>query len=132
MNENKKLVIKFKFIEGNEEYGIQYDWNAIRKVFRGLKTPSNLWDPTEVPWESIAYDVELSTRATGKTTQAILFGMCARKVYPGFQIGIMRCREEQIMPKNVSKMLDTIRSYDGGRYIRYLTDGHWNDIQHDR
>lgn len=132
MNENKKTVLKFKFIEGNEEYGIQYDWNAIRKVFRGLKTPANLWDPTEVPWESIAYDVELSTRATGKTTQAILFGMCARKVYPGFQIGIMRCREEQIMPKNVSKMLDTIRSYDGGRYIRYLTDGRWNDIQHDR
>ena len=31
MNENKRIAIKFKFIEGVEEYGIQYDWNKIRK-----------------------------------------------------------------------------------------------------
>ena len=123
---------KVKYIEGVEEYGIAYDWKEIRRAFKGLKTPSGIWDPTEVPWESIAYDIELSTRATGKTTQAILFGMTARKLYPGFQIGLLRCREDQIMPKNVSQMLDTIRTYEGGRYVHYLTAGRWNDIQHDR
>ena len=123
---------KVKFIEGKQEYGVDYDWKEIRRVYRGLKVPSGYWDPCEVPWESIAYDVELSTRITGKTTNAILFGMCARKLYPFFQLGLLRCREEQIMPKNISQMLDTIRTFEGGRYVNYCTNGRWNDIQYDR
>lgn len=124
--------MKIRYIDGKQEHGIAYDWSSICRGFRKLKTPAGLWDPTSVPWEKIAFDIELSSRSTGKTTQMILFGMEARHQYPGFQIGLIRCREEQIMPKNISQMLDVLRTYDGGRYVTAVTDGRWNDIQHDR
>lgn len=123
---------KQRFIDGVESYGRVIDWNRVNKRYRRLRPPAGYWDPTEPPWGQIAYDVELSTRSTGKTTNAVLYGMCIRAEYPGSQIGLIRCREEQIMPKNISQMLDTIRTYDDGRYIKELTDGRWNDIQHDR
>lgn len=122
---------KLRYIENKEEYGIAYDWGAVRRAFRALKCPPQYSSPIDTPWESVAYDVEMSSRSTGKTTMAILWGMTMRKLYPGFQTGLLRLREDQIMPKNIRQMLDTIRTYDGGRYVRQLTDGRWNDIQHD-
>lgn len=123
--------MKLRYIENKEEYGIAYDWGAIRRAFRALKCPPQYSSPIDTPWESCAYDVEMSSRSTGKTTMGILWGMTIRKLYPGFQTGLLRLREDQIMPKNIRQMLDTIRTYDGGRYVRQLTDGRWNDIQHD-
>lgn len=123
--------MKLRYIENKEEYGIAYDWGAIRRAFRALKCPPQYSSPIDTPWESCAYDVEMSSRSTGKTTMGILWGMTIRKLYPGFQTGLLRLREDQIMPKNIRQMLDTIRTYDGGRYIRQSTDGRWNDIQHD-
>ena len=122
---------KLRYIENKEEYGIAYDWGAIRRAFRALKCPPQYSSPIDTPWETCAYDVEMSSRSTGKTTMAILWGMTIRKLYQGFQTGLLRLREDQIMPKNIRQMLDTIRTYDGGRYVRQLTDGRWNDIQHD-
>lgn len=123
--------MKLRYIENKEEYGIAYDWGAIRRAFRALRCPPQYSSPIDTPWETCAYDVEMSSRSTGKTTMAILWGMTIRKLYPGFQTGLLRLREDQIMPKNIRQMLDTIRTYDGGRYVRQLTDGRWNDIQHD-
>ena len=122
---------KIRYIENKEEYGIAYDWGAVRRAFRALKCPPQYSSPIDTPWETCAYDVEMSSRSTGKTTMAILWGMTMRKLYPGFQTGLLRLREDQIMPKNIRQMLDTIRAYDGGRYVKQLTDGRWNDIQHD-
>ena len=123
--------MKVRYIENKQEYGIAYDWGAIRRAFRALKCPPQYSSPIDTPWESCAYDVEMSSRSTGKTTMGILWGMTIRKLYPGFQTGLLRLREDQIMPKNIRQMLDTIRTYDGGRYIKQCTDGRWNDIQHD-
>lgn len=123
--------MKLRYIENKEEYGIAYDWGAIRRAFRALRCPPQYSSPIDTPWETCAYDVEMSSRSTGKTTMAILWGMTIRKLYPGFQTGLLRLREDQIMPKNIRQMLDTIRTYDGGRYVKQLTDGRWNDIQHD-
>ena len=125
-------MAKIRFIDGKEQYGIAYDWNAIRRRYKSLKVPAGYWDPCEVQWESVAYIIALSTRSTGKTTNALLFGMTIRAEYPGVQIGLVRTREEQIMPKMISQMLDTVRTFEGGRYIKQLTNGRWNDIQHDR
>lgn len=123
--------MKLRYIENKQEYGIAYDWGAIRRAFRALKCPPQYSSPIDTPWESCAYDVEMSSRSTGKTTMGILWGMTIRKLYPGFQTGLLRLREDQIMPKNIRQMLDTIRTYDGGRYVKQCTDGRWNDIQHD-
>lgn len=108
-----------------------YDWNHIRREFRKLKTPEGLWDPTEIPFESCAYTVALSTRSTGKTTQAILLGAILNIEYET-QTALIRCREEQIMPMKVSQMLDTIRTFDNGRYIPQISKGRWNSIQYVR
>ena len=123
--------MKLRYIENKEEYGIAYDWGAIRRAFRALKCPPQYSSPIDTPWETCAYDVEMSSRSTGKTTMGILWGMTIRKLYPGFQTGLLRLREDQIMPKNIRQMLDTIRTYNGGWYVKQLTDGRWNDIQHD-
>lgn len=123
---------KIKFIEGKQEYGIDYDYPKARRAFRALKVPENVWNPTDVPWESVAYDIELSTRSTGKTTNAILWGMVMRSLYPDFTIVLLRCREAQITEGKTKTLLDVIRTYDGGRYIPQLTHGRWNDVQHDR
>ena len=129
---NRNSSLKLKYIDGDETLGIDYDFNKIRKEFRALRTPSDVFDPTEVPWEKAPYIVEMSTRSTGKTTQFILWGLCCRKCYPGFQTGILRCREEQIMPKFISSLLDIIRQFEDGRYVPQLTDGEWNDLWYDK
>lgn len=120
---------KLRYFENKEEFGPIYDWGLIRREFRKLKTPDGLWDPTEADFEHCAYIMALSTRTGGKTTQGVLFGMIMRKLY-GIQIGLIRIHEEQIMPKAISQMLDTIRSFEGGRYVTFCTNGRWNDIKH--
>lgn len=120
---------KFRYFENDETFGPIYDWGLLRREFRKLKTPEGLWDPTEADWEHAAYIMALSTRSGGKTTQAVLFGMVFRAIY-GIQIGLVRIHEEQIMPKAINQMLDTIRSFDGGRYVKQITEGRWNDVKH--
>ena len=115
------------FYDNKEEHGIRYDWNMIRREFRKLKTPPEVYDPTSVPIEGVNYIIELSTRSFGKTTQWILMGLLMNKLYGTTPI-IIRQTEEMTAPKHAASLLDVIRVYDDGRYITQLTDNRWNDL----
>ena len=100
---------QFKYIENNEQFGIDYDFKRIRKKFKSLGIPSDVWTPEHMPtycfWNAI-----MSERSLGKTTNCILWGMCMNWEY-GTVIQYVRSKEEQIMPKFSSKLFETILKF---------------------
>lgn len=122
-----KRLKNISFFDNKEEHGIRYDWGLIKREFRKLKTPPEVYDPTSVPIESINYVIELSTRSFGKTTQWIIMGLLMHELYGTTPI-IIRQTEEMTAPKHAASLMDVIRTYDGGRYIRQLTENRWNDV----
>lgn len=115
------------FIDNKEEHGIRYDWGLIKREFRKLKTPPEIYDPTTAPIESVNYIVELSSRSYGKTTQWELLGSVMNQCYGTTPI-IIRQTEDMTSPKHASSMFDVIRTYDNGRYIPQITENRWNDV----
>ena len=122
-----KRLKNITFYDNKEEHGIRYDWGLIKREFKKLKTPPEVYDPTSVPVEGVNYVVELSDRSFGKTTQWILTGMLMNQLYGTTPI-IIRQTEEMTAPKHAASLLDVIRTYDGGRYVSQITDGRWNDV----
>lgn len=122
-----KRLKNISFYDNKEEHGIRYDWGLIKREFRKLKTPAEVYDPTSVPIENVNYVVELSTRSFGKTTQWILMGLLMHELYGTTPI-IIRQTEEMTAPKHAASLMDVIRTYDGGRYIKQLTENRWNDV----
>ena len=115
------------FYDAKEEHGIRYDWGLIKREFKKLKTPPEVYDPTSVPIESVNYVMELSTRSYGKTTQWLLMGLLMNQLYGTTPI-VIRQTEEMTAPKHAASLLDVIRTYDNGRYIRQITEDRWNDV----
>lgn len=122
-----KRLKNITFYDNKEEHGIRYDWGLIKREFKKLKTPPEVYDPTSIPIEGVNYIVELSTRSYGKTTQWILLGLLMHELYGTTPI-IIRQTEEMTAPKHAASLMDVIRTYDGGRYIRQLTENRWNDV----
>ena len=114
---------QFKYIENNEQFGIDYDFKHIRKKFKSLGIPSDVWTPEHMPthcfWNAI-----MSERSLGKTTNCLLWGMCMNWEY-GTVIQYVRSKEDQIMPKYSSKLFETILKFG---YVEKVTDGLWNTV----
>lgn len=115
---------KIDYIEGNQNYGIKYDWKAIRKEFAKLGVPAIYHTPMEVPLEKFKYFVEYSARSIGKTTNWLLLGMVMNQMY-GTVIQYMRESETQVAPKITKDMFNAIQ-YNG--YIPKVTNGRWNSV----
>lgn len=115
---------KIRYIENKEEYGILYDWKKIRKEYRKLNCPPDVYDPTTAPLETAKYFVENSERNVGKTTNWVLLGMVMNDMY-GSIIQYVRQTEEMIMPKSLKDLFSTILIYD---YVSAVTHGRWNSV----
>lgn len=103
------------------------DWKKVEKLYKSLGVPKEYYAP---PFAAIPYNRYfggLSDRSTGKTTNWLLFGMCANKLY-GTKIQYVRSTEDELSPSHARELVKTIREYDDGRYIRELTDGEYNGI----
>lgn len=103
------------------------NYKAAIKIYKSLKCPKqyadlvlNEWLPNEDTWNVI-----LSKRSKGKTTNALLWGLCLNKAY-GIEIQYIRQHEKHIMPKFCGKLFDGIN--DNPKYIDILTDGKYNRI----
>lgn len=118
----KKPTIKY--IQGDKENGIEYDWKLIRKEYKKLECPPDVYDPSELPLNQAKYFVCLSERNVGKTTNWLLLGMVMNKLY-GTEIQYIRQREDMIMPKSLKDLFSTILRYN---YIEKLTDGEWDCV----
>lgn len=101
------------------------DWQKIRKEYKKLKCPNNVWNPLTLPLGKCGYYIVLSDRSRGKTTNALLLGMVMNKI-DGSIIEYVRQRREQIMPKFILSLFSTITQYG---YVEKITNGEYNTIR---
>lgn len=113
-----------KYIDDIEERGKLYDHKELRKMYKGLKVPKDLYNASTLPFDKAKWHILLSERATGKTTNCLLYGLCMYVMY-GCQVGYIRQTEMQIAPKNISSLFSVIVEYG---YIAKLTNNKYNNI----
>lgn len=117
--------MKIKYIKNNPKYGIDYDWNLIKKEFNKLKIPEEVFNPFKFhKIEGGKYYFDISEREVGKTTNWLLLAMCVNKLY-GSEIVYMRETIDMISPRNDRELFKTIKTFN---YVEKLTDGKYNDI----
>lgn len=103
---------------------VTYDYRKLRKEYHKLGVPDDLFDPSATPLENNKYFVICTERASGKTTNVLLFGLVAYKIY-GTPIQYIREYDEQLAPKNARNLCDVIIQYG---YVPKLTDGRYNTM----
>lgn len=101
------------------------DWAKIRKEYKKLKCPNDVWNPLTLPLGACGYYIILSDRSRGKTTNALLLGMVMNKI-DGSVIEYVRQRREQIMPKFILSLFSTVIQYG---YVEKITNGKYNTIR---
>ena len=116
------------FIDGKIENGLNIDWKAVKKIYDSLGVPDGFY---KIPWGAIRdgnkYMITLSQRSTGKTTNVILLGLCMAKCSDWkIQIAYIRPTEGEIAQSHAERLTEVINSYNGGHYIKTLTDGKYN------
>lgn len=101
------------------------DYSSAIKLYKSLNCPETTLDvlgevlPYEVAWNMI-----LSIRSRGKTTNMLLWGMCLHECY-GIQIQYIRQRDNQLAPKLAWAQFETILTY---HYIEKITNGRYNSV----
>lgn len=119
--------MEIKYYENNPRYGIMYDWKLIKKEFRKLECPKDVYNPYKFhDVVSGKYIIDISERDTGKTTNWMLLAMTIHKLY-GSEIVYIRERTDMITPKNSKELFKTILQF---HYVEKLTDGQYNNIRY--
>ena len=97
----------------------------INKLYKKLGVPDEFFNPTDIPLnEGLGHYVLLSERSTGKTTNILLWSLCANKV-DGITPVYVRHTHDSIAPKNLNKLVNVIVEYG---YVEKLTDGVYNTL----
>ena len=97
----------------------------VNKLYKKLGVPDEFFNPTDMPLnEELGHYVLLSERSTGKTTNILLWSLCANKV-DGITPVYVRHTHDSIAPKNLNKLVNVIVDYG---YIEKLTDGRFNTL----
>lgn len=112
-----------KYIENDINNGIEYDWKILRKDFKSLKIPKDVYDTSKNPFETSYIFVDVSERSVGKTTNWLLLGMLMYVRY-GTIIQYIRQNELMITPKNMKDLMETVKKFN---YIEKITKGKYND-----
>lgn len=101
------------------------DYSAAIKLYKSLNCPETTLDVLNevLPYE-LAWNMILSIRSRGKTTNMLLWGMCLNACY-GIQIEYLRQREYQITPKMCGSLFDVIRN---NHYIEKITNNRYNSV----
>lgn len=117
-----------KYIDGNVNHGIEYDWKFLFKKYKELGCPSIYYNPCKCPLASCKYFVEYSMRSIGKTTGWLLLGILMNWYY-GTEIQYIRQNIEEISPKIAGTLFDAVVTND---YIVKITGGRWTAVYYDR
>lgn len=112
-----------KYIENDINNGIEYEWKLLRKDFKTLKIPKDVYDTSKNPFETSYIFVDVSERSVGKTTNWLLLGMLMYVRY-GTIIQYIRQNELMITPKYMKDLMKTVREFN---YIEKITKGKYND-----
>lgn len=100
------------------------NYRKIMKKYRSLGCPEGVFDPTTLPYDRDKYFVICSERSAGKTTNVLLFGMCANQV-DGIQIQYIRQFAPMIERRYLNQLFNTILEYG---YVSKVTDGKYNNL----
>lgn len=126
-----KIFDKIHYIEDNPLYGIKYDFDKVRRMFKKMlkecHAPDGLYDPSTLPLSDARYFDLLSERSSSKTTQCLLFAMCFNKIY-GTTIAYIRQLANQITRSRYKDIFKVINDPVWG-YVEWLTDKEYNTIQ---
>lgn len=117
-------AVKISYINDDQEQGILYDWEKIKKEYQKLKCPKRVYNPLKVDIPNFGYIIAMSERSEGKTTNPLLVGMIMHQMY-GTIIHYVRNRPDMITPKAMKDIFTTILQY---HYIEKITDGEWNNV----
>lgn len=115
--------MKREYIDNDINNGIKYDFKKIFKRYKELNVPKEF---NIIPYYNMSarWNVFMSERSNGKTTNVLLLGMIMNDEY-GTTIEYIRMRESMIAPKNSKNIFDTIIQHD---YISKITKGTWNSV----
>lgn len=100
------------------------NYNAVIKKYRSLKCPDGYFNPVHIPFNQDKYFIICTERSTGKTTNIILFAMCAHWLF-GNQIAYLRQYSDMIERRNLKQLFATIKECG---YIEKITEGRWKDL----
>lgn len=100
------------------------NFNKIIKKYRSLQCPDGYFDPCGLPYNNDKYFIICTERSVGKTTNILLFGMCANWL-EGIQIQYLRQFAPMIERRNLRQLFATIKEHG---YIPKVTEGHYTDI----
>lgn len=121
------MIKNIKYIDNDPNNGIQYNWKAIFKRCKQLgiyPQDETIWNPLNVPIYDTKWNVLMSIRSKGKTTNVLLLGLVMYEMY-----GTITCylgqNKDSIRPKNTSGTFNIIRQHG---YIEKITEGRFNDI----
>lgn len=103
---------------------ITFDYKKLRREYKKLGVLEGLFDPTDTQLENNKYFVICTERASGKTTNVLLLGLLANKIY-GSIIQYIRQYDDMLAPKNARNLCDVIIQ---AGYVPKLTDGKYNTI----
>lgn len=115
------------YYENKKIRGPIYNWREVFAEYNRLGVPEGLYDPTKTPVEKCRWNAIISIRSRGKTTAWLLIGMIVNRKY-GCQVSYIRETEDMLAPVNARELFKTINEYEGGRYIRDMTDEQYNYI----
>ena len=101
--------------------------NSALKLFNSLGIPKDVFNPAaEIIPRVGDWNLILSPRARGKTTNIILYGMCEYWTR-GTQIQYIRQYDDMLTPSQVSDLFEVILKYG---YIQKLTGGKYNSVKY--
>lgn len=100
------------------------NFKAVIKKYRSLKCPIGYFNPCGLPYNVDKYFIICTERSTGKTTNVLLFAMCAQWLF-GNQIAYVREYSDMIERRNLKQLFATIKDYG---YIELITEGHYTDL----
>lgn len=115
---------KVRYVDNDIDKGIIVDWKLIRKKYKQLGCPNDVYDPCTLPLGKATYYTLLSERKTGKTTNVLLIGMLLYMEY-GIITQYIRATENMIQRRNTAELFATIIKYG---YIEKITDGKYNNV----
>jgi hypothetical protein len=104
------------------------DWALVNREYKKLKCPKNTYNPCKIPFDRCKWNVILSDRSRGKTTNLLLYGMILNKLY-GIEIQYIRTMKDMIAPKNSQDLFRVINDFG---YVKKITDGEWEFVTYDR
>ena len=103
----------------------KYDWQAVRKQYDKLGIPKDFWSPFDCPLTECSWNVVISLRKSGKTTNLLLLGLILYKMY-GTVTQYVRQSDDMIKPMATKKLFETIKDF---HYIeKIFGEDVYNDV----